>query len=104
MSSTHTKFGWISSNGLEGDSITDGWRQLQYTLRFFLKKKGGYNKQNIKNVLGQWLIEDGPTYKRSALAFYPFGRSGALGAVNLKLFCNLFHHVNSYVLQGEKWI
>ena len=31
---SHTKFGWISSNGLGGDSITDrlthGWRQSQY--------------------------------------------------------------------------
>ena len=24
MSNTHTKFGWISSNGLGGDSVTDG--------------------------------------------------------------------------------
>ena len=24
MSNSHTKFGWISSNGLGGDSITDG--------------------------------------------------------------------------------
>ena len=24
VSNTHTKFGWISSNGLGGDSVTDG--------------------------------------------------------------------------------
>ena len=24
VSNSHTKFGWILSNGLEGDSITDG--------------------------------------------------------------------------------
>ena len=43
VSNSHTKFDWISSNGLGGDSITDrrtdGWtdrrRRLQYPLRFF---------------------------------------------------------------------
>ena len=39
VSNSHTKFGWISSNGLGGDSITDRWtyrrRWLQYPLRFF---------------------------------------------------------------------
>ena len=28
VSNTHTKFGWISSNGLEGDSIND--RQTEF--------------------------------------------------------------------------
>ena len=40
VSNSHTKFGWISSNSLGGDSITDGWRQLQYPLRFFKKACG----------------------------------------------------------------
>ena len=25
VTNSHTKFGWISSNGLGGDSVTDGW-------------------------------------------------------------------------------
>ena len=33
MSNSHTKFGWISSNGLDGDSVTDeqidGWMDRQ---------------------------------------------------------------------------
>ena len=48
VSNSHTKFGWISSNGLGGDSITDrqtdgrtdGRRRLQYPLRFFKKAWG----------------------------------------------------------------
>ena len=27
VSNSHTKFGWISSNGLGGDSVTDGQRE-----------------------------------------------------------------------------
>ena len=42
---SHTKFGWISSNGLGGDPImdrqTEGRRRLQYPLRFY-KKAWGY--------------------------------------------------------------
>ena len=38
VSIPHTKFGWISSNGLGGDSLTDGRtdgrRRLQYLRRF----------------------------------------------------------------------
>ena len=38
VSNSHTKFGWIASNGLGGDRIwgrrTDGQRQLQYPLQF----------------------------------------------------------------------
>ena len=41
VSNSHTKFCWISSNCLGGDSITDGWtdgrRRLQYPLCFFKK-------------------------------------------------------------------
>ena len=46
VSNSHTKFGWIWSNGLGGDSVTDGWtdsawtdgrRRLQYPRRFFKK-------------------------------------------------------------------
>ena len=48
VSNLHTKFGWILSDGLGGDSITDrqmdkwtdGRRQLQYPLRFFKKAWG----------------------------------------------------------------
>ena len=56
VSNTHTKFGWSSSNGLGGDSVTDrrtnqwtegrtdgrmdGRRRLQYPLRFFKKAWG----------------------------------------------------------------
>ena len=36
-SNSHTKFGWISSNGLGGDSVTDGRRRLQYPRHFFKK-------------------------------------------------------------------
>ena len=39
VSNSHTKFGWIWSNGLGVGSmtvgLTDGWRQLQYPHRFF---------------------------------------------------------------------
>ena len=37
VSNTHTKFVWISSNGLGGDSVMDGQRQLQYPHHFFKK-------------------------------------------------------------------
>ena len=43
VSNSHTKFVWISSNGLGGDSITDkrtdGQRRLQYPHVFFFFKK-----------------------------------------------------------------
>ena len=39
MNNSHTKFGWILSNGLGGDSVTDGRRRLQFPHRF-LKKRG----------------------------------------------------------------
>ena len=52
VSNSHTKFGWISSNGLRGDSITDRRmderRRLQYPLRFFKKAWG----QLHLNVIG----------------------------------------------------
>ena len=44
VSNSHTKFGWISSNGLGGDRMTDGrpdgQRRLQYPRRFFKKAWG----------------------------------------------------------------
>ena len=40
MSNPHTKFGWILSNGLGGDSVMDGQRPLQYPQRFFKKSVG----------------------------------------------------------------
>ena len=37
VSNSHTKFGWISSNGLGGDCMTDGWTgTLTGTLGFVL--------------------------------------------------------------------
>ena len=41
MSNSQTKFGWISSNGLGGDSITDG-RDYNIPLAF-LKRRGDKN-------------------------------------------------------------
>ena len=44
VSNSDTKFGCISSNGLGGDSVTDGQtdgrRRLQYPQRFFKKAWG----------------------------------------------------------------
>ena len=34
VSNTLTKFGWISFNGLGGDSVMDGRRRLQYPHHF----------------------------------------------------------------------
>ena len=59
VSNSHTKFGWISSNGLGGDSITgrrtdgrtDRWRRLQYPLRFFKKKRGDNKQIKWKSLL-----------------------------------------------------
>ena len=52
VSNSHTKFSWISSNGLAGDSITDGQTnrsgRLQHPLR--LKKKRGDNNM-LANIL-----------------------------------------------------
>ena len=47
VSYSHTKLGWISSNGLEGDSMmdrwmdgwTDGWRMEAKTISPSLEKK-----------------------------------------------------------------
>ena len=41
VSNSHTNFGWISSNGLGGDSVTDRRRRLQYPHRFFVLKSVG---------------------------------------------------------------
>ena len=35
LSSPHAKFGWISSNGLEGDGISDRRWRSKYPLCFF---------------------------------------------------------------------
>ena len=53
VSSPHTKFGWISSNGLGGDSVTDGRTDGRTDRRTdggdcnipdaFLKKRGDKN-------------------------------------------------------------
>ena len=53
VSNSHTKFGWISSNGLGGDSVTDGRTDrrtdggdcnIPYA---FLKKRGDNNPINV---------------------------------------------------------
>ena len=41
VSNSHTKFGWISSNGLGGDGITDG---CDYNIPVTVLKKHGDNK------------------------------------------------------------
>ena len=56
VSNSHTKFGWISSNGLGGDSVTDGRTDGQTDGRTdggdcnipyaFLKKRGDNNQSN----------------------------------------------------------
>ena len=43
VSNSHTKFGWISSNGLGGDSKVDGRMEeitISHSLFFFKKKRG----------------------------------------------------------------
>ena len=40
VSNSHTKFGWISSSGLGGNSVTDRRRRLQYPRRFLEKAWG----------------------------------------------------------------
>ena len=55
VTNSHTKFGWILSNGLGGDIVTDGQtdgrtdgrRQLQYP-RCFFKKSVGINSYALK--------------------------------------------------------
>ena len=50
VSSSHTKFGWISSNGLGGDSVTeeqtDGQTEAVAISPSLLKKKRGDNYVN----------------------------------------------------------
>ena len=47
---------------LGGDSLTDGWRRLQYPLAFFFKKSVGIASQNINdndakiNSLPTWIF------------------------------------------------
>ena len=46
VSNSHTKFGWISSNGLGGDSITDGQTDGDdNNIAFAFLKKRGDNKR-----------------------------------------------------------
>ena len=60
VSNSHTKFGWISSNGLGGDSVTDGWRDGQTDggdcniPDAFLKKRGDKKKQFQLCTLGNF--------------------------------------------------
>ena len=39
VTNSHTKFGWISSNGLGGDSVTDGQTEAIAITDAFLKKR-----------------------------------------------------------------
>ena len=41
VSSFHTKFGWISSNGLGGDSVTDGQTETIAISPTLFKKASG---------------------------------------------------------------
>ena len=45
VNNSHTKFGWISSNGLGGDSVTDGQKEGGdcNIPNAFLKKRGDKN-------------------------------------------------------------
>ena len=53
MSNSQTKFGWILSNGLGGDSITDGWTEGdEYNIPFaFFKKHGDKNLARGQNTM-----------------------------------------------------
>ena len=53
MSYSHTKFGWISSNGVGGDSITDGRTDIRtdeddFNIPFALIKMLGDKKNERK--------------------------------------------------------
>ena len=51
VSNSHTKFSLLSSNGLGGDSITDGTGGSDYDIPFtFLKKMRG-DMRNVPKVL-----------------------------------------------------
>ena len=55
VTNSHNKFGWISSNGLGGDSVTDGrtdrrTEAIAISPTLFLKKRGDKNLQ-IKNTI-----------------------------------------------------
>ena len=58
VSNSHTKFDWISSYGLGGDSITDrqtdGQRRLHYPLRFFKKSVGIEMFKVIQGIHGNF--------------------------------------------------
>ena len=55
VSNSHTKFGWISSNVLGGDSITDGrtdrrTESIAISRSFFLKKRGDNKPRVYKSI------------------------------------------------------
>ena len=51
VSNSHTKFGWISSNGLGGDSVTDGQTEvIAKSPTLFIKSMGIITKNNNKNT------------------------------------------------------
>ena len=53
VSNSHTKFGWISSNGLGGDSTMDRWtdRRIE-AITISPKAWGKIDKNTIKNYGG----------------------------------------------------
>ena len=59
MSNSHIKFGQILSNGLGGDSITDGrmdgLRRLQQPLTFFLKKSVGITNLRYCSIMAGYI-------------------------------------------------
>ena len=53
VSNSHTKFGWISSNDLGGDSITDGQTDGgDYNIPFAFLKSVGITKYYVTVILG----------------------------------------------------
>ena len=62
LSNSHTEFGWISSNGLGGDSVTDGRTDGRTdggdnNIPFAFLKKRGDNKQMIKVVTSKQTVK-----------------------------------------------
>ena len=54
VSNTHNTFGWISSNGLGGDTLTD--RRTDVLVGFFYVRKGA-NKAKVPNKTPAILTE-----------------------------------------------
>ena len=70
VSNSHTKFGWISSNGLGGDSLTDGRTDGGdcNIPNAFLKKRGDNEPIQENCITPRWL--NSFTYKRLSVNVY----------------------------------